>query len=46
MTNDADHGHRITAAWTVREIGIRYRRGRPHAYRFTTDLQADQHGRA
>ncbi|WP_406130664.1 DUF3592 domain-containing protein [Streptomyces sp. NBC_00989] len=46
VTNDADHGDRITAAWTGREIGIRYRRGRPHAYRFTTDLSANRHGRA
>ncbi|MFJ9582656.1 DUF3592 domain-containing protein [Streptomyces acidicola] len=44
VTNDDDHGQRITAAWTGREIGVRYPRGRPHAYRFVDDLQAGQRG--
>ncbi|MEV7277160.1 DUF3592 domain-containing protein [Streptomyces sp. NPDC093111] len=37
VTNDGEHGDRISTAWTGREIGIRYPPGRPHAYRFTTD---------
>ncbi|MCX4850343.1 DUF3592 domain-containing protein [Streptomyces sp. NBC_00893] len=44
VTNDSDHGERITAAWTGREIGVRYPRGRPHAYRFVGDLRAGRHG--
>ncbi|KDN80601.1 hypothetical protein KCH_76500 [Kitasatospora cheerisanensis KCTC 2395] len=36
VTNDDDHGERITAAWTDREIGVRYPCGRPHAYQFFT----------
>ncbi|MFG2970101.1 DUF3592 domain-containing protein [Streptomyces sp. NPDC048288] len=38
MTNDTGHGERIQAAWAGREIGVRYPRGRPHAYRFVHDL--------
>ncbi|MEU5220482.1 DUF3592 domain-containing protein [Streptomyces sp. NPDC020807] len=34
VTNDGDRGDRITAAWTGREIGVHYLRGRPHAFRF------------
>ncbi|MFJ8625140.1 DUF3592 domain-containing protein [Kitasatospora sp. NPDC093550] len=37
VTNDGDCGEMITAAWTDREIGIHYPRGRPHALRFTGD---------
>ncbi|MEU9221051.1 DUF3592 domain-containing protein [Streptomyces sp. NPDC048376] len=44
VTNDSDHGERITAAWTGREIGVRYPRGRPHAYQFTSDPWASRHG--
>lgn len=44
VTNDRDRGERITAAWTGREIGVRYPRGRPHAYRFVDDLRAGRHG--
>jgi hypothetical protein len=44
VTNDADHGERITAAWTGREVGVRYPRGRPHAYRFVGDLWAGRRG--
>ncbi|MFE4538713.1 DUF3592 domain-containing protein [Streptomyces scopuliridis] len=45
VTNDRDHGERITAAWTGREIGVRYPRGRPHAYQFFTgDLSAGRRG--
>ncbi|MFF9100148.1 DUF3592 domain-containing protein [Streptomyces rubrogriseus] len=44
VTNDSDHGERITAAWMGREIGVRYPRGRPHAYHFTSDLEASRHG--
>ncbi|MEU9842824.1 DUF3592 domain-containing protein [Actinomadura sp. NPDC048032] len=35
VTNDGDRGEMITAAWTGREVGVHYPRGRPHAYRFT-----------
>ncbi|MFF3631484.1 DUF3592 domain-containing protein [Streptomyces sp. NPDC002164] len=44
VTNDRDHGERITAAWTGREIGVRYPRGRPHAYQFVSDLRAGRRG--
>ncbi|MFG2347943.1 DUF3592 domain-containing protein [Streptomyces phaeochromogenes] len=44
VTNDADHGERITAAWTGREVGVRYPRGRPHAYQFVGDLWAGRRG--
>ncbi|NNN29386.1 DUF3592 domain-containing protein [Streptomyces sp. S3(2020)] len=44
VTNDRDHGERITAAWTGREIGVRYPRARPHAYRFVGDLTAGRRG--
>ncbi|WP_030182982.1 DUF3592 domain-containing protein [Streptomyces violaceorubidus] len=44
VTNDGDHGERITTAWTGREIGVRYPRGRPHAYRFVGDLWAGRRG--
>ncbi|MFK0213491.1 DUF3592 domain-containing protein [Streptomyces sp. NPDC090298] len=37
VTDDGEHAGRITTAWTGREIGVRYPRGRPHAYRLTTD---------
>ncbi|MER6169203.1 DUF3592 domain-containing protein [Streptomyces violaceorubidus] len=44
VTNDGDHGERITTAWTGREIGVRYPRGRPHAYQFVGDLWAGRRG--
>lgn len=44
VTNDDDHGERITVAWTGREIGIHYPPGRPHAYRFVGDLRAGRRG--
>ncbi|MFI6285775.1 DUF3592 domain-containing protein [Streptomyces sp. NPDC051018] len=44
VTNDGEHGERVTAAWTGREIGIRYPRGGPHAFRFTGDLRAGRYG--
>lgn len=34
VTNDGDHGDRISVAWTGREIGVHYPPGRPHAFRF------------
>lgn len=46
VTNDDEHGDRISTAWTGREIGVRYQRGRPHTYRFALDLWANRHGRA
>jgi hypothetical protein len=44
VSNDGDHGERITTAWTGRDIGVRCPRGRPHAYRFVDDLQAGRRG--
>lgn len=44
VTNDEDHGERITAAWTGREVGVRYPPGRPHAYQFVGDLWAGRRG--
>ncbi|MFB7513341.1 DUF3592 domain-containing protein [Streptomyces sp. NPDC056144] len=35
VTNDGERGERITVAWTGREIGVHYPRGRPHDFRFT-----------
>ena len=44
VTNDGERGEAITTAWTGREIGVHYPRGRPHAYRFTSDLQEGGRG--
>ncbi|MEU1520293.1 DUF3592 domain-containing protein [Streptomyces sp. NPDC005811] len=44
VTNDTGHGESITTAWVGREIGIRYPRGRPHAYRFVHDLAEGRRG--
>ncbi|WP_069174212.1 DUF3592 domain-containing protein [Streptomyces griseus] len=44
VTNDRDHGERIAVAWTGRDIGVHYPPGRPHAYRFTGDLEAAPRG--
>ncbi|MGI5200645.1 hypothetical protein ACQEU6_03450 [Spirillospora sp. CA-108201] len=44
VTNDGDRGEAITAAWTGREIGVQYPRGRPHAYRFTDRPQEGGRG--
>ncbi|MFJ3221409.1 DUF3592 domain-containing protein [Kitasatospora sp. NPDC086801] len=44
VTNDGDCGDRISTAWTGREIGVRYPRGRPHAFRFTNDLWDGRYG--
>lgn len=44
VTNDGEHGERITTAWTGREIGVHYPRARPHAFRFTSDLSEGRHG--
>lgn len=44
VTNDGERGEAITTAWTGREIGVHYPRGRPHAYRFTNDLQESSRG--
>lgn len=38
VTNDGERGDRITAAWTGREIGVRYPPGSPQAFRFTGSL--------
>ncbi|WP_406332859.1 DUF3592 domain-containing protein [Streptomyces sp. NBC_00203] len=45
VTNDGEHGERVTTAWTGREIGIHYPPGRPHDFRFTSDLWGGRHGR-
>lgn len=37
VANDGDRGDRVSVAWTGREIGVHYPRGRPHAFRFTSD---------
>ncbi|BCL33366.1 hypothetical protein ACFFS2_29605 [Streptomyces aurantiacus] len=45
MTNDRDHGERITVVRAGgREIGARYPRGRPHAYIFVGVLRAGRRG--
>ncbi|MFE5595606.1 DUF3592 domain-containing protein [Streptomyces sp. NPDC056549] len=44
VTNDGERGERISTAWTGREIGVRYPRGRPHAYRFTANLDGAGRG--
>ncbi|MGW2509943.1 DUF3592 domain-containing protein [Streptomyces scopuliridis] len=44
VTNDDEHGERVTTAWKGREIGVRYPPGRPHAFRFTSDLWGDRYG--
>ncbi|MFD5438030.1 DUF3592 domain-containing protein [Kitasatospora sp. NPDC127067] len=46
VTNDSGTGDRISTAWVGREVGIRYPRGRPHAFRFVSDLQAGRRGLA
>ncbi|MFI5879550.1 DUF3592 domain-containing protein [Streptomyces sp. NPDC051554] len=44
VTNDPDHGERITAAWTGREVGVRCPRGSPHAHEFVGDLSVGRRG--
>ncbi|THA71164.1 DUF3592 domain-containing protein [Streptomyces sp. A0958] len=44
VTNDGERGERISAAWTGREIGVHYPRGRPHAFRFANDLSEGGRG--
>lgn len=44
VTNDGERGKRITVAWTGREVGIHYPRGRPHAYRFANDVSEGDRG--
>lgn len=44
VTNDGERGELISAAWTGREIGVHYPRGRPHAFRFTRDLSEGGRG--
>lgn len=44
VTNDAERGEPIAAAWTGREVGVHYPRGRPHAFRFTDDLREGRFG--
>ncbi|MFJ1828731.1 DUF3592 domain-containing protein, partial [Streptomyces sp. NPDC088178] len=44
VTNDGERGETVTTAWTGREIGVQFPRGRPHAYRFTSDFQGSSRG--
>ncbi|MFJ3880244.1 DUF3592 domain-containing protein [Streptomyces sp. NPDC090077] len=44
VTNDGERGDRITAAWTGREVGVRYPPGSPQAFRFTGSPGADVRG--
>lgn len=44
VTNDGGPGERISAAWTGREIGVHYPRGRPHDFRFANGLSAPGRG--
>ncbi|MGW4898672.1 DUF3592 domain-containing protein [Kitasatospora sp. NPDC004240] len=44
VTNDGERGERISVAWTGREIGVSYPRGRPHAVRFANRLSEGGRG--
>ncbi|MFE2932003.1 DUF3592 domain-containing protein [Streptomyces sp. NPDC059278] len=44
VTNDGERGERISVAWTGREIGVHYPRGRPHAFRFTNHISEGGRG--
>ncbi|MFE6667447.1 DUF3592 domain-containing protein [Streptomyces sp. NPDC057697] len=44
VTNDGECGERISVAWTGREIGVHYPRGRPHAFRFANDFSEGGRG--
>lgn len=44
VTNDGERGERISVAWTGREIGVHYPRGRPHAFRFAGHLSEGGRG--
>lgn len=44
VTNDGERGDLIRAAWLGREVGIRYPPGRPHAFRFVSDLEDGRRG--
>ncbi|MGW1694832.1 DUF3592 domain-containing protein [Streptomyces sp. NPDC002399] len=44
VTNDGERRETVTTAWAGRGIGVHYPRGRPHAYRFTSDLQGSSRG--
>ncbi|MFE6679143.1 DUF3592 domain-containing protein [Streptomyces sp. NPDC057729] len=44
VTNDGERGETVTTAWAGRGIGVHWPRGRPHAYRFTSDLQGSSCG--
>ncbi|WP_172381346.1 DUF3592 domain-containing protein [Streptomyces sp. MNP-20] len=44
VTNDGERGEVITAAWEGREVGVSHPRGRPHAYRFSTDPERASRG--
>ncbi|MFF3959693.1 DUF3592 domain-containing protein [Streptomyces sp. NPDC001890] len=44
VTNEGERGERISVAWTGREIGVHYPRGRPHAFRFANDLSEGGRG--
>ncbi|MER5370600.1 hypothetical protein [Streptomyces sp. NPDC002722] len=44
VTDEGERGERISVAWTGREIGVHYPRGRPHAFRFANDLSEGGRG--
>ncbi|TXS39786.1 DUF3592 domain-containing protein [Streptomyces sp. OR43] len=44
VTNEGERGERISVAWKGREIGVRYPRGRPHAFRFAGRLSEGGRG--
>ncbi|MFD7528550.1 DUF3592 domain-containing protein [Streptomyces sp. NPDC059849] len=44
VTNDGERGERISVAWTGREIGVHYPRGRPHAFRFANHISEGGRG--
>ncbi|MFB6878204.1 DUF3592 domain-containing protein [Streptomyces sp. NPDC056323] len=44
VTNEGERGERISVAWTGREIGVHYPRGRPHAFRFANHLSEGGRG--
>ncbi|MGW1785663.1 DUF3592 domain-containing protein [Streptomyces sp. NPDC002143] len=44
VTNEGERGERVSVAWTGREIGVHYPRGRPHAFRFANHLSEGGRG--
>ncbi|MEV7603057.1 DUF3592 domain-containing protein [Kitasatospora sp. NPDC089797] len=44
VTNDGEHGERISVAWTGREIGVHYPPGRPQAFQFVNHPTEGERG--